>query len=276
MFDGQFRTQAEKQLRPLGHNIRKTGITADHLTLTGLVMAAAASLAIANGALRLGLLLLVLCAVPDVLDGAVAKASGTASPRGAFFDSVCDRVSDSFLLGGMAWYLATTGSGRIAVLPLAVLATSLIISYERAKAEALGYDARGGLMERAERLIAIGLALLFQPAMIAILWVMLVLSVATALQRFAKVWRQASTTVPVSPTVARARARRQSRMSRTAARRVPVRMTARERFASREPFAARDRLTRREPSAPRELPASRERFPRREGKGSSDPGRGEG
>ena len=68
-------------------------------------MAAAAAVAIANGALRAGLLLLVLCALPDLLDGAVAKASGTAGPRGAFFDSVSDRVTDALLLGGVAWYL---------------------------------------------------------------------------------------------------------------------------------------------------------------------------
>src|SRR5690606_18601507 len=112
----------------------KTGIKADHLTILGVVMAAATSIAVANGALRLGLLLLVLCAVPDVLDGAVAKASGTASPRGAFFDSVSDRVADALLFGGMAWYLSSQpGAGRIAVLPLAVLGASLIISYERAK-----------------------------------------------------------------------------------------------------------------------------------------------
>lgn len=235
MFDGRFRTQAEAQLRPIGKNLRKTGIRADHLTILGLVMAAATSLAIANGALRLGVLLLVLCAVPDVLDGAVAKASGTASPRGAFFDSVVDRVSDALLLGGIAWYLSTTHTGRIAVLPLAVLAASLIISYERAKAEALGYDAKGGLMERAERLVAIGLALLFPALMIGLLWAMLVLTVATAVQRFAKVWRQASTTVPVSPATARMRARRQARMSRTAARRTTQgRRSARERFASRD------------------------------------------
>ena len=67
------------------------------------------------------LALLVLTAVPDVLDGAVAKASGTASPRGAFFDSVVDRVSDALLLGGVAWYLASTQPGRVSVLPLAVL-----------------------------------------------------------------------------------------------------------------------------------------------------------
>ncbi len=230
MFDGQFRSQAEVQLRPIGKSLKKTGISADHLTALGVVMSVLAALAIANGALRLALVLLVLCALPDVLDGAVAKASGTASPRGAFFDSVSDRVADTFLLGGMAWYLSSQpGAGRIAVLPLAVLGASLIISYERAKADALGYDARGGLMERAERLIAIGLALLFQPAMIAILWVMLVLTVVTAGQRFVKVWRQASTTVPPTRTTERLRARRQARGSRTAARR-HGRLTARERF----------------------------------------------
>jgi CDP-diacylglycerol--glycerol-3-phosphate 3-phosphatidyltransferase len=239
MFDGQFRSQAEVQLRPIGKSLKKTGITADHLTALGVVMSVACAVAIANGALRLALVLLVLCALPDVLDGAVAKASGTASPRGAFFDSVSDRVADTFLLGGMAWYLSSQpGAGRIAVLPLAVLGASLIISYERAKAEALGYDAKGGLMERAERLIAIGLALLFQPAMIAILWVMLALTVVTAVQRFVKVWRQASTTVvapsrSASRTTERLRARRQARGSRTAARR-QVRLTARERFTKGE------------------------------------------
>lgn len=244
MFDGQFRKQAEVQLRPIGTSLKKTGIKADHLTVLGVVMAVVTSVAVANGALRLGLLCLVLCAVPDVLDGAVAKASGTASPRGAFFDSVSDRVADTFLFGGMAWYLSSQpGAGRIAVLPLAVLGASLIISYERAKAEALGYDAKGGLMERAERLIAIGLALLFQPAMIAILWVMLALTVVTAGQRFVKVWRQASTAVPTRATTERLRARRQARMSRTAARR-QGRTSARERFAARDrSFPARRRDT---------------------------------
>ena len=103
MFDGRWRSTFEKGLRPMGAQIRRTGITANQLTTTGLVMAAAAAVVIANGWLRAGLLLLVLTAVPDLLDGAVAKASGTASPRGAFFDSVIDRVSDALLLGGAAW-----------------------------------------------------------------------------------------------------------------------------------------------------------------------------
>jgi CDP-diacylglycerol---glycerol-3-phosphate 3-phosphatidyltransferase len=148
--------------------------------------------------------------VPDVLDGAVAKASGTASPRGAFFDSVIDRVSDALLLGGVAWYLASTQPGRVAVLPLAVLAASMLISYERAKAESLGFDARGGLMERAERLVLLGFGLLFESLLVPVLWVMLVLTLITAVQRFEKVWRQASAP-QVQPLSARWRSRRVAR-----------------------------------------------------------------
>jgi CDP-diacylglycerol---glycerol-3-phosphate 3-phosphatidyltransferase len=210
MFDGRWRSTFEKGLRPIGAQIRRTGITANHLTTTGLVMAVAAAVAIANGYLNVGLFLLVLTAVPDVLDGAVAKASGTASPRGAFFDSVIDRVSDALLLGGVAWYLASTQPGRIAVLPLAVLAASMLISYERAKAEGLGFDARGGLMERAERLAFLAFGLLFESLLVAVLWVMLALTLVTAVQRFVKVWRQASAP-QVQPLAARWRSRRVAR-----------------------------------------------------------------
>jgi len=221
MFDGRWRSSFEKGMRPLGAQIRRTGITANHLTVTGLVMAVAAAVTIANGWLRAGLLLLVLTAVPDVLDGAVAKASGTASPRGAFFDSVVDRVSDALLLGGVAWYLASTQPGRIAVLPFAVLAASMLISYERAKAEALGFDARGGLMERAERLAFLAFGLLFESLLVAVLWVMLVLTLFTAGQRFVTVWRQASAP-QVQPLAARWRSRRVARSTHRTWRRQPL------------------------------------------------------
>jgi CDP-diacylglycerol--glycerol-3-phosphate 3-phosphatidyltransferase len=218
MFDGRWRSTFEKGLRPLGASIRRTGITANQLTSTGLVMAVAAAVAIANGWLRAGLLLLVLTAIPDVLDGAVAKASGTASPRGAFFDSVIDRVSDALLLGGIAWYLDSTQGGRISVLPLAVMAASMLVSYERAKAEALGFDARGGLMERAERLLFLGFGLLFESLLVPVLWVMLLLTVFTAGQRFATVWAQASAP-QVQPLAARWRSRRVARSTDRAWRR---------------------------------------------------------
>ena len=210
MFDKNFRAQVERKLRPVGANLRKSGISADQLTLTGVIMAVGASIAIANGALRGALVLLVLCAVPDVLDGAVAKASGTASPRGAFFDSVADRFTDALLLGGVAWYLASTQPGRVAVLPLAVLGMSMLISYERAKAESLGYDARGGVMERAERLLALGFGLLFDSLLVPILWVMLTLTAVTAVQRFVSVWKQASAPRP-APVTSRWSSRRSAR-----------------------------------------------------------------
>jgi phosphatidylinositol phosphate synthase len=221
MFDGRWRSSFEKGMRPLGAQIRRTGITANHLTLTGLVMGVAAAVTIANGWLRAGLLLLVLTAVPDVLDGAVAKASGTASPRGAFFDSVVDRVSDALLLGGVAWYLASTQPGRIAVLPFAVMAASMLISYERAKAEALGFDARGGLMERAERLAFLAFGLLFESLLVPVLWVMLSLTLFTAGQRFVTVWSQASAP-QVQPLAARWRSRRVARSTHRTWRRQPL------------------------------------------------------
>ena len=210
MFDGRFRSSAEKALKPVGANLRRTGISADHLTALGIVMAGAAAVAIGNGALRAGLLLLALTAIPDVLDGAVAKASGTASTRGAFFDSTADRLTDALLLGGVAWYLATIQPGRIVVLPMAVLAASMLISYERAKAEALGFDARGGLMERAERMVALAFGLLFDSWLVGVLWLTLALTLVTAVQRFVKVWRQASVPRPV-PERGRWRARRAAR-----------------------------------------------------------------
>ncbi len=218
MFDGRFRAQAEQRLKPIGRNLLRTGVRADHLTAFGVAMAVGGAIAIGAGALRLGLVLLVLTAVPDVLDGAVAKASGTASPRGAFFDSVSDRLTDALLLGGVAWYLASGHPGRIAVLPMAVLALSMLISYERAKAESLGFDAKGGLMERAERLVVLGFGLLFSNLLIIVLWVMLALTGITAAQRFVKVWRQASVP-PAMRATPRRRGRRMSRNPERASRR---------------------------------------------------------
>jgi CDP-diacylglycerol--glycerol-3-phosphate 3-phosphatidyltransferase len=224
MLDGRWRTSFEKGLRPVGMSLRRTGITADHLTALGALMSIAAAVAIGLGYLALGFALVLLTAVPDVLDGAVAKASGTASPRGAFFDSVMDRVSDAFLLGGVAWYLASEYGGYWPLLPMAVLAASMLISYERAKAESLGFDARGGLMERAERIVALAIGLLFSVLLIPMLFVMLALTVFTAVQRFMKVWHQAS--------VDRQTPRQQLRRERRARRRATRLTTANRRPSS--------------------------------------------
>src|SRR5215210_7543960 len=209
MFDKRCRTGVERSLRPVGSSLAKARISADQLTVLGLVLSAACAVAIGNGWLFVGWCLLAASAVPDVLDGAVAKASGTSSPRGAFFDSVVDRVSDTLVLGGLAWYLASTHSPHTALLPLAILGASNLVSYERARAESLGFTARGGLMERAERMIAIGLGLLFSVIMIPLLWLMLGLTLLTAVQRFVMVWRQGTPRRdPEETLLARWRARR--------------------------------------------------------------------
>ena len=77
------------------------------------------------------------------------------------------------------------------MLVLVVLALSMLITYERARAESLGFVARGGLMERAERLVLLGVGLAFD-ILPPVLWIMLVLTAFTAVQRFVKVWRQAT------------------------------------------------------------------------------------
>jgi CDP-diacylglycerol---glycerol-3-phosphate 3-phosphatidyltransferase len=191
MFDGRFRAPIEKAVRPVGQLLRRTGMSPDHLTILGILFAIAAAFSIAQGALRGGLILVILAALPDMLDGALAKAAGSASQRGAFFDSVVDRVTDSLLFGGVAWFFASEKSPHLALLPMAIMGVSSLISYERAKAESLGLYAKGGLMERAERIIVLCVGLLFDSLLTPILWVMLVLTVATAIQRFVQVWRQA-------------------------------------------------------------------------------------
>jgi CDP-diacylglycerol--glycerol-3-phosphate 3-phosphatidyltransferase len=190
MLDGRWRAKVERGLEPVGEGLHRVGISADGLTIIGLVVAVATAFAIASGHLVLGVIGVVLTGVPDILDGSVARSSGRAGPRGAFFDSVCDRVADAAIFAGVAWYLIDEDP-RLPVLVLAVLALSMLITYERARAESLGFVARGGLMERAERLVLLGVGLAFD-ILPPVLWIMLVLTAFTAVQRFVKVWRQAT------------------------------------------------------------------------------------
>ena len=213
MFDGHLRSSVDKAVKPLGDGLRRTRMTPDHLTVAGLVIAVGAAIAIGAGYLPLGLLLVILAALPDLLDGALAKASNTSSQRGAFFDSVIDRVTDALLFGGVAWYFIGEHSPHIALLPLAVSSVSSVISYERAKAESLGLSAKGGLMERAERIILLCLGLLFPVLLLPIMWVMLVLVSITAVQSFVKVWRQAAVAPVTAAKIEQRRSRRQSRRS---------------------------------------------------------------
>ena len=223
MFDGTFRKPVDRAVRPIGALLRKTRLTPDHLTIVGLLVGIAAAVAIGFGRLWVGLALVILAALPDLLDGALAKASGTSSQRGAFFDSTVARVTDSLLLGGIGWHFALTEDSRIVLLPFAVASIASVISYQRAKAESLGIEAKGGLMERAERIIALLIGLAFNVLLIPILWIMLVLTSITALQRFWKVWNAADVAPVTAARIEMRRSRRQSRrVARTALRRTSI------------------------------------------------------
>jgi CDP-diacylglycerol---glycerol-3-phosphate 3-phosphatidyltransferase len=197
MFDGRWRTAVDRTTGPVGETLHRHGITADVLTATGLVSATATAVLVASGHLHIAIIFLIITGMHDLFDGPVAKAAGTASVRGAFFDSVTDRVSDALILGGVAWYLVSTHPGHLVLLPFAVLGATSLVSYQRAKAESLGISAKGGLMERAERMILLGVGFLSASFLIPVLWVMLGLTMATAVGRFAKVWRLAEAPIPV-------------------------------------------------------------------------------
>ena len=225
MFDGTFRKPVDAAVKPIGNALRKTGLTPDHLTIVGLLVGIAAGVVIGAGRLWLGAALVVLAALPDLLDGALAKASGSSSQRGAFFDSTVDRVTDMFLLGGIAWYFAVDpdAAPELPLLPFAIAGVSSLVSYQRAKAESLNIEAKGGLMERAERIIAILIGLVINVLLIPILWIMLALTTITAIQRFWKVWKQAAVAPVTQQRIEMRRSRRASRrVARTERRRTSV------------------------------------------------------
>jgi CDP-diacylglycerol--glycerol-3-phosphate 3-phosphatidyltransferase len=226
MFDGKLRAPVDKAVRPIGALLRRTGLSPDHLTILGVVVAIGAGVAIGSGRLLQGFVLVILAALPDLFDGALAKASNQVSQRGAFFDSVIDRVTDAILFSGVAYFYAAGKHPLNSMLPFGIMAVSAVISYERAKAESLGLEAKGGIMERAERIILLLLGLLITQLLLPILWVMLVLCVVTAVQRFIKVWKQAGVTPRTAAKMEIRRSRRELRRgvrSRRLTTRVPRR-----------------------------------------------------
>jgi CDP-diacylglycerol--glycerol-3-phosphate 3-phosphatidyltransferase len=192
MFDGRWRNGVDRTTGPIGRALHRHGITADVLTATGLVSATATGVLVATGHLHWAVIMLIVTGMHDLLDGPVAKAAGTASVRGAFFDSVTDRVADAVIMLGASWYLLNQGEGHLALLPMAILAVTSLVSYERAKAESLGLQARGGLMERGERMFLFGVGCLSADIFVPVLWVLFVLISFTAIARFVKVWNAAS------------------------------------------------------------------------------------
>ena len=148
------RATISRSLEGPAHRLLRRGVTPDVITLAGTAGSTIAALVLfPTGHLFAGALIVWGFVMLDMLDGAVARARGTTSRFGGVLDSVCDRVSDGAIFSGAAWWAGSTGRPVPAALALVCLVTGQVISYTKARAEAAGLRADGGLVERAERLI---------------------------------------------------------------------------------------------------------------------------
>lgn len=180
---------------PAGRRLARAGISPDAITLLGLAGSLLAAVLVALGMLRWGGVLLLLAGLADMLDGAVAKASGPPRRWGAFLDSVTDRVSDAAVVVALLWLAAVTRDPALALLEAAVLVGAFMVSYVRARAEALGFTCNVGIAERPERVLVFGIALitgLIDPA----LWLLLVATLVTVGQRIVAVGTQSRRDAP--------------------------------------------------------------------------------
>jgi phosphatidylglycerophosphate synthase len=144
--------------KPMCRLAIRSGQSASFFTTLGLVVALLTAIAVAMGHFGLGSALLITTGALDVMDGEVARAQRLSSPRGAFFDSTIDRVSDGLMFGGCVVYYA---GSVVMYAALVALIMSFVISYTRARAEALGLAGPEGLMQRADRIALLSIALAF-------------------------------------------------------------------------------------------------------------------
>jgi CDP-diacylglycerol--glycerol-3-phosphate 3-phosphatidyltransferase len=142
----------------LGSRLGQLGVSPNALTYASLLFATLAGVAAAVGYFGTSALLLALSGIMDILDGAVARATGRATPFGALLDSTVDRLSDAFPLLGLIVYYA--GSHAAVALSAFAMLSSFAVSYVRARAEALGADLPPLFMRRAERFIFLTASLL--------------------------------------------------------------------------------------------------------------------
>lgn len=180
-------------------------LTPNTITVIGLIITIVASALVAGGWLLVGAAVLIAGSLLDAVDGALARAQGGGTAFGGFLDSTLDRASEAILFVGIAtWFLVALDEPMLPVLAVLVaLTASFLVSYARAKAEAIGLDASVGLAQRTERLVLAiaGIALAglgFTPLLIATVVLIAALSVATVIQRIWHVWRISQSTATPS------------------------------------------------------------------------------
>jgi CDP-diacylglycerol---glycerol-3-phosphate 3-phosphatidyltransferase len=177
------------QILGMGRFLANLGLTANMLTVIGLVLNGIVAIVIGSGHEVIGGFLLLVASAFDMLDGAVARATGTTSKFGGFLDSTLDRYSEAVVyLGVLVLMLDSDDAKTGAILVLISATGALLISYARARAEAAGYSASVGLVARPERVILLGLCLIFGKPLWA-LWILAIATHLTAATRIVHVWR---------------------------------------------------------------------------------------
>jgi CDP-diacylglycerol--glycerol-3-phosphate 3-phosphatidyltransferase len=165
------------------------GMTANMATLLGFLLNAGVAAVIASGHPRIGGALLLLASAFDMVDGAIARATKSISKFGGFIDSTLDRYSEIVVYTGLLIWLNQTRDGHLgAVLVLVAATGALMISYARARAEAIGYGASVGLAARPERVVLLAACLIINQPLWA-LWILAIATHLTAVWRIVHVWR---------------------------------------------------------------------------------------
>lgn len=184
------RTRFKGILDPIGKFLNDLGLTPNAMTVIGLVGNIIAAVLLAKGFIVIGGVVILFTAPIDAIDGTMARLRGQVSRYGAFLDSVIDRYSELVVFAGLLYYFLQQQNFLASLLAFLAAAGSIMVSYTRARAEALNYDAKIGLMTRIERyLILVPMLLLNRP--LYALWVLAILANFTAIQRVLSVRKQA-------------------------------------------------------------------------------------
>ncbi len=175
---------------PLGKFFLSIGMTPNMMTGLGMLGNFVGAYFLSQGKMMIGGWIVLVMTPIDGLDGTMARLRGDPSDFGAFVDSVSDRYAELAILGGLMYHFAGQGNALGSILAFAAAAGSVLVSYVRARAESLSYDAKVGLLTRAERYLVLAPLLVFNKPIIA-LWILAILANFTALQRIWFVRKQA-------------------------------------------------------------------------------------
>lgn len=172
--------------KPLGKIARIIPVSPNFLSIIGFIITLFACYKLSSDLLMGGVLIIV-GALFDMLDGVVARTRSKITLFGAFLDSVLDRYSDAFILLALAYNFGNAFNITGVILSMGTLLGSFMTSYSRARAEGIGEECKYGIMERPERIILISIGAI-SGYIIPALWVLVVLTNLTVIQRIYYVW----------------------------------------------------------------------------------------